>query len=150
MAAVAPSARPRATTARATTPRGPAPRPDLRVVAPLSHARRYVALLSIFAALGVFGVVSLNALAAESAFEARTLDSEVRGLLVRYDELTAEVASLEAPSRVGRIAIDELGMVPVEDPGVLALQGKTPLRGSQHGEPRHGESIALRDGLGGR
>jgi len=46
---------------------------------------------------------------------------QVRDLLIRYDELTAEVASLEGPSRVARIAVEELGMVPVEDPGVLAL-----------------------------
>jgi cell division protein FtsL len=75
----------------------------------------------LVAALGVFGVVSLNALAAESAFEARTLDMQVRDLSIRYDELTAEVASLEAPNRVARIAVEELGMVPVENPGVLAM-----------------------------
>ncbi|MGH8904116.1 MAG: hypothetical protein ACRDYA_21155 [Egibacteraceae bacterium] len=141
MAAVAPLAPPRPTRPRTASAR----RPDLRVVAPPSHARRYVVLLAIFAALGVFGVVSLNALAAESAFEARTLEREVRDLLVSYDELTAEVASLEAPNRVGQIAIEELGMVPVGDPGVLAVQGEAPL-----GESRHGDFIALRDGLRGR
>ena len=121
MAAVAPSALPRSTRSRPAPVRRPAPRPDLRVVAPVRYARRYVAILSLVAALGVFGVVSLNALAAESAFEARTLDMQVRDLSIRYDELTAEVASLEAPNRVARIAVEELGMVPVENPGVLAM-----------------------------
>lgn len=121
MAAVAPSSLPRPR----PRPTGPASRrPDLRVVTPIRHARRYGAILSVVAALGVFGVVSLNALAAESAFEAKTLEREVSELSARYDELTAEVASLEAPARVGRIAIEELGMVPVEDPGVLTVEGE--------------------------
>lgn len=122
MAAVAPSTLP--SPRPSPRPAGPAVRrPDLRVVPPVRHARRYAAILSVVAALGVFGVVSLNALAAESAFEARTLEREVRDLSRRYDELTAEVASLEAPDRVARIAVAELGMVPVEDPGVLTMGG---------------------------
>jgi cell division protein FtsL len=119
MAAVAPSTPPRLVRPRTS-------RPDLRVVAPVRYARRYVVMLSLTVALGVFGVVSLGALAAESAFEARTLESEVGDLSRRYDELTAEVASLEAPNRVERIAIEKLGMVPAEDPGVLALGRNVP------------------------
>jgi cell division protein FtsL len=126
MAAVAPSTPPRPVRPRTATVRRPAPYPDLRVVTPVRHARRYVTILSVVAALGVFGVVSLNALAAESAFEAKTLESEVRDLSARYDELTAEVASLEAPDRVRRIAVERLGMVPVENPGVLTLEDAPP------------------------
>lgn len=140
--AVAPSTLPR------PRPAGHAPRrPHLRVVPPIRHARRYVATLSVIAALGVFGVVSLGALAAESAFEAKTLEREVRDLSRRYDELTAEVASLEAPDRVARIAVEELGMIPVEDPGVLMVKGEAPARelarnldpkGSLGSAPYHG------------
>jgi cell division protein FtsL len=126
MAAIAPStvSRPRPRPAGSA-----ARRPDLRVVPPVRHTGRYVAILLILGALGVFGIVSLAALAAEAAFEARALEGEVRELSARYDELTAEVASLEAPERVGRIAVERLGMVPVEDPGVLMTAREIPPAG---------------------
>jgi cell division protein FtsL len=106
--------------------RSPVRLPDLRLVTPVRDARRHVALLLAVAALGVFGVVSLNALAAESAFEAQKLERDVAGLSVRYEELTAEVAALEAPSRVRRIAVEQLGMVPAEQPGYLLVPQPRP------------------------
>lgn len=105
-------------------PRRAAPpgRPDLRIVAPPRHTVRYVAALLIVAVLGVVGVVSLSALAAEAAFEARSLQSEVTELTLRYDELTAEVAALEAPERIRAVAEGELGMIPAEEPVFLVAQ----------------------------
>ncbi len=138
MAAVAPTL-PRPARPRTATARRSASRPDLRVVAPVRHTRRYVVILSVAAALGVFGVVSLGALAAEAAFEAKTLEREVGDLSRRYDELTAEVASLEAPNRVGRIAVEKLGMVPAEDPGVLAMGGQAPSPQQARGAAPEGE-----------
>ncbi|MGH8929976.1 MAG: cell division protein FtsL [Egibacteraceae bacterium] len=96
---------------------------NLRVVVPARDSRRCIAMLLVVASLGVFGVVSLNALAAESAFEAQKLEQEVSDLSVRYEELTAEVATLEAPARVSRIAVENLGMVPADDPGYLLVRG---------------------------
>lgn len=101
-------------------------RPELRVVGRPRHRRRYVALLSLLGALGIFGVVSLHALAAEAAFEARTLESEVSELAMRYEELTAEVAALESPERIRDVAVGELGMIPAEQPAYLALDGEVP------------------------
>jgi cell division protein FtsL len=83
----------------------------------------------------VFGVVSLNALAAEAAFDAQRLERDVTELAVRYDELTAEVTVLESPDRVQQIAVDELGMVPVEEPGYLLVEQ----------EPPPATDVALRD-----
>lgn len=100
-------------------------RPNLRVVAPRRHTGRYVVLLVVVALLGITGVVSLSALAAEAAFEARALQAETRELVVRYDELTAEVAALEAPARVRAVAEDELGMVPVTEPAFLLAEART-------------------------
>lgn len=97
-------------------------RPDLRVVAPPRHTARYLGVLLVVAVMGVVGVVSLSALAAEAAFEARQLQSEVDELTLRYDELTAEVAGLEAPARIRSVAEEELGMVPAEEPLFLVAQ----------------------------
>lgn len=109
-----------APTAPAPTP-GEQGRPDLRVVGRPRHRGRYLALLSLVGALGVFGVVSLHALAAEAAFEAQTLEAEVSELSMRYEELTADVAALESPERIREVATSELGMVPVEDPAFLSI-----------------------------
>ncbi|CAN5527318.1 hypothetical protein BH23ACT7_BH23ACT7_05940 [soil metagenome] len=106
----------------------PAPRtrPDLRVVPAPRHTGRCVALLLMIAALGVVGVVSLNALAAEASFESQALEVRIDELELRYDELTAEVAVLSSPERVRRVAIEELHMVPTDRPGFLVLTERLP------------------------
>lgn len=88
--------------------------PRLRVVDEPRHTTRYAILLAVVAVLGVTGIVSLNALAAEASFEASKLEKDVAELSHRYDELTAEVAALESPERVRRVAVSELGMVPAD------------------------------------
>jgi cell division protein FtsL len=98
----------------------PAPaRPALRVVPRRSHRGRYLAAMVIVGAVSVFGIVSLSALAAEAAFAARTLESDIEVLAIRYDELAAEVAGLESPERVRTVATDELGMVRADQPAYL-------------------------------
>lgn len=101
--------------------------PQLRVVDEPRHTGRYMLLLALVAVLGVTGIVSLNALAAEASFKARELEEEVTRLSRRYDELTAEVAKLESPERVRRVATTELGMVPA-DPLYLSPEGKRTAR----------------------
>jgi cell division protein FtsB len=93
----------------------------LRVVTPPGHGTRYVIALLLLAAIGVFGAVSLSALAAESAFQARALEADVDALSARYDQLTNEVASLRSPDRVLSVAVDQLGMVPAEQPAYVLL-----------------------------
>lgn len=115
------AARATAPAARATPPRAVG-RPHLLLVAPSPRPRpvgRYLAAGLVLAALGIFGVVGLGALAAESTFDARRLEGEVEALSLRYDELTAEVAALESPAHVREVAQSELGMVPAEDPTYL-------------------------------
>jgi cell division protein FtsL len=119
----------RALSSRSAPRRSPARRPPRRVVGAPRHTRRYMALLVVVGAFGVFGVVALNALAAEQAFAARALEQEVAQLEVRYDELTAEVATLESPARVRQVAVDQLGMVPAERPAFVTLAGPAAARG---------------------
>lgn len=93
--------------------------PRLRVVEAPRHPGRFLIVGLLIAGLGVFGTVSLNALAAEEVFEVRELEREVRELSFRYEELTAEVATLESPDRIREVAVHQLGMVPAHQPGYL-------------------------------
>ncbi|MGH3665679.1 MAG: hypothetical protein ACRDU8_06270 [Egibacteraceae bacterium] len=101
--------------------RAPTPRPQLRLVGTPRHARRHVVVMIALGAAAIFACVALNALAAEQAFAARELEGDVEELSLRYDELTMEVAKLESPARVRRVATDNLGMVQAQQPGYLVL-----------------------------
>ena len=80
-----------------------------------------MALMLVVAALGVFGSVTLNALAAEQSFAVRELEAEVTQLTRTADELTVEVTRLESPDRLHRVAVMRLGMVPADQPAFLEL-----------------------------
>ena len=86
----------------------------------------WLAVLAVVAAGTVFGIVSLSALSAEASYTARGLEAEITELSYRYDELTAEVATLESPDRIRRVAVEELGMVPSEQPAYLVLEQTGP------------------------
>lgn len=111
-----------AATVRSVPRRAGAPaagRPHLRVVAEPRRGGRYLLAAVLAGGVGLFGVVGLHALAAEQSFQVRNLESEVRELSLRYDELTAEIAGLESPERVRQVATLQLGMVPAREPGFL-------------------------------
>ena len=82
-------------------------------VEPRSGRRTLVLLLATaaVAVAVVFGIVGLNALAANAAVEARALEREVGAAERRYAELVAVVARKEDPARIRARALD-LGMVP--------------------------------------
>ena len=110
--------------APATAPRRePGRRPQLGVVEPRRRSGRYVAGMLVVLALGVFGCVALNALAAEQSFAVRELEAEVATLSRSADELTVEVTRLESPQRIQRVAQRRLGMVPAQEPAFLVLPG---------------------------
>lgn len=131
--------------------RGPAerPRPRLRVVPHRRHRGRYVAAMMAIGVLFVFGILSFSALAAESAFEARSLEEEIDALAIRYDALTAEVARLESPGRVRAVATEELGMVPADQPAYLVVEGSGPTQPSDETAlPTGGLSDPVKSALG--
>jgi cell division protein FtsB len=97
-------------------------RPALAVVGRPSRRRSIAVLVAITVVAGVSIVLSLSALAAESAFAARELEREIDSLSLAYEELTAEVAGLESPDRVRRVALEELGMVEAEHPAYLVVE----------------------------
>ena len=101
----------------------PAWRP--RVVPPPQRRRRaaWVLRLTLTAllAFGVFGVLTLNALAAEAAFTARQLEGEISDLTLVRDDLVAAVAQLESPARVREAAASQLGLMEPEQPGFIEV-----------------------------
>lgn len=75
------------------------------------HTLAYAVVLLLLAAAIVFGAVTLNALAAGAAVEARNLDAHVVAAERHHGRLVAEVAALEDPARIRAAALD-LGLVP--------------------------------------
>jgi cell division protein FtsL len=61
--------------------------------------------------MAVFGIVGLNAMAANAAVEARALELQVAQAERHYGELVAAVAAKEDPGRIRERAL-ELGLVP--------------------------------------
>jgi cell division protein FtsL len=98
-------------------------RPRLELVTNDPRSSRFALVLLIIAAIGVFGVVSVGAKTAEAAVEVRSLEADVDGLKQRYELLTADVAELESPDRIRKVAVDTLGMVEADDPQFVVVDG---------------------------
>lgn len=105
--------------------------PHLRVVPTPKrrHTALFVLLYLLIAGATVLGAVSLNAMAAGDAVEARELDAALVENERRYGQLVAEVAELESPERI-RAAALELGMVPSDAPRYLVVQRVLPADGA--------------------
>lgn len=108
--------------------RGTGGRPQLRVVPEPTerHTVAYTLVIVALAGVVVFTTVALNALAAGDAVRARALENEVVDAEQRYGELIAEVARLEDPSRIGRVAREDLGMVAPAGAEYLVLRRSLP------------------------
>jgi hypothetical protein len=101
--------------------RRPAPPTPIAVAVPRRRPARYLMFMVLVASAGVFGCVTLNALAAEQSFAVRELETDVTELTRSVDELTVEVTRLESPDRLHRVATTRLGMVPAEQPAFLVM-----------------------------
>lgn len=99
------------------------PPTPIRIVTPRRRPGRYLIVMLLMAAVGVFGCVTLNALAAEQSFAVRELESDIAQLTRTADELTVEVTRLESPDRLHRVATGTLGMVPATQPAFLVMPG---------------------------
>ena len=77
----------------------------------------------------IFGTVSLNALAAAAAVEARELDARVATAERTYAQLIADVAALEDPARIREAAL-ELGLVPAGPGRHVVLERNLPADGA--------------------
>ncbi len=116
--------------------------PRLRVV-PEPRERHTLAYTMVIIALSgvvVFTTVAFNALAAGDAVRARQLDNEVADAQQRYGELVAEVARLEDPARIGRVAREELDMVAPAGAEYLVLDRSLPEDGRGSEEVQAGSS----------
>ena len=108
---------------RPTPPTPPTPIRRAATAPRRRRASRYLLLMVLMTAMGVFGCVTLNALAAEQSFAVRELEADVTALTRAADELTVEVTRLESPDRLHRLATTRLGMVPAEQPAFLVMPG---------------------------
>lgn len=130
-AATAPRQRPLAAPPR---PHRDRVRRHLRVVEeqPHRHPVAFMVAYLVLAGVVVLGAVSLNALAAGDAVEARELTRAVEQAERANGLLVAEVATLEDPARV-RQAAATAGLVPADGPRFLepgrALPSDTAPRG---------------------
>ena len=101
----------------------PKRRPRRRAATRANRSVRYVTAMLFLAALGIFGSVALNALAAEQSFAVRALEQDVAELTRVTDELTVNVTRLESPKRLHRTAVRKLGMVRADQPAFVVLSG---------------------------
>lgn len=93
------------------------------------HTLVYVLVTVLVVAGAVFGAVSLNALAAASAVEARELEARVADAERLYAQLVADVAALEDPARIREAALD-LGLVPAGPGRHVVLDRNLPADGA--------------------
>lgn len=106
-------------------------KPHLAVVVdpPIRHVLLFgVTLTSLICAV-IFGAVTLNALAAAAAVDARRLDGQVVDAERLYAQQVADVAALENPGRVREAAFD-LGLVPAGPARHLVLDRNLPADGA--------------------
>jgi hypothetical protein len=116
----------------------PRPAPVVRAADPApvasmpSGRRRLVLLLALVAVVAgaLFAAVALNAAAAQSAVEARRLETQVRDAERAHARLVVAVATLEDPARVRTRAL-ELGLVPAPAARHLVLDRAIAADGAQ-------------------
>lgn len=106
-------------------------RPHLQVVRPARPVPTLVYALATIAlvAAAVFGTVTLNALGAAQAVEARELDLRIAEAERIYGQLVADVASREDPAAIREAALD-LGLVPAGPSRHLPLDRALPADGA--------------------
>ncbi len=111
-----------------TPARTPAQRPVLEVVRQPEPRRALLWLVATIVLLGgaVMGAVALNALAAADSVAARELEQRVAEAERVHAQLVAEVAHLDAPDRIRRVALTELGMVEAPNPRYVLLDRSLP------------------------
>lgn len=106
-------------------------RAHLRVV-PAPRRRHTVLFATLFLVVSaglVFTAVTLNALAAGDAVAAHELESRVADAQRHYAQLVAEVATLEDPERIRRVATEQLHLVPADRPIYLEVDRNLPADG---------------------
>lgn len=119
----------------------PDPARHLRVVDEpvVRHTLAYALVMIAIVGASVFGAVTLNALAAGTAVEARALDAHVAEAERTYAQLVADVAAMEDPARIRETAL-ELGLVPSGPARFVTLDRNLPADGAVAPTDRPGET----------
>lgn len=98
----------------------------------LAHLLPAFLIGGVFAGVGVVHV-SARVLVVRTGYQLSELEAEHRTLTRENDRLKLELATLKNPSRLERIAREELGMIPASPADVLTLVpsprlGRAPVR----------------------
>jgi hypothetical protein len=93
------------------------------------HTLAYAIVMILVIGATVFGAVTLNALAAGTAVEARELELHVADAERTYAQLVADVAALEDPARIRAGAL-ELGLQPSSPARFVVLERNLPADGA--------------------
>lgn len=118
----------------------PDEQPELTVVRRAGRGRLALTVASlVVVAAAVLAAVTLNAVAADDAVVAESLDTRLRAAEVVHGQLQTEVAALESPGRVAAAA-EALGLVRVDHPRRLPVERLLPADGLVH------ERAVLREG----
>ncbi|MDX1511122.1 MAG: hypothetical protein R3249_07230 [Nitriliruptorales bacterium] len=110
---------------------------------PVRRRFPWVALLVGLFVGSVFAALTLSALAAEDAVTARQLQLEVTEAERDYAQLVAEVATLESPERIARMA-EEMGMVRTAVPRTLPVDRPLDVDGLGEQEPLLAEGDGIK------
>ena len=98
----------------------------------LGHVLPAILFGALFSAVGIVHVSS-RVLVVRTGYQLSELEAEHRALTRENDRLKLELATLKNPSRLERIAREELGMIPASPGDVTTLVpaprlGRTPAR----------------------
>jgi cell division protein FtsL len=91
----------------------------------LMHLLPAVFLFTLFAAVGILHVTS-RVLVVDMGYRLSKAESESRSLTRENDRLKLELATLKAPSRLERLAREQLGMAMPAGSAVVALPPELP------------------------
>ncbi|MCP3145044.1 cell division protein FtsL [Pyxidicoccus xibeiensis] len=125
------------------TSRPSSTRGSVSVAGVLLHLLPAVLFFSLFAAVGFLHVTS-RVLVVDMGYRLSRAEAESRTLTRENDRLKLELATLKAPTRLERVAREQLGMAMPKGGAVVSLSAEKPARGSPQAAARDGEAPGVR------
>jgi cell division protein FtsL len=135
----------------ATTSRFSSMRGSVSLTGVLLHLLPAVLLFALFTAVGILHVTS-RVLVVDMGYRLSRAEAESRTLTRENDRLKLELATLKAPTRLERVAREQLGMAMPKGGAVMSLAADKPMRGNARvdasGAAAPGVRVAGRDAAG--
>jgi len=123
-------------------------RGSVSVTGVLLHLLPAVLFFALFAAVGILHVTS-RVLVVDMGYRLSSAEAESRTLTRENDRLKLELATLKAPTRLERVAREQLGMAMPKGGAVVSLAADKPARGAPQADvARPGVRVAGREAGG--